>query len=113
MSADPVADQGADVFDPPGRDPWPEFDRARKGARLHLPPQRRGGKWEDRWNQLGLADVARFGQRADRMRIVWHVAVLHEARLRVMECTQLNPTGRNCGNPFRNCGKVLGVGLAR
>ena len=30
MSADPVADQSADVFHLPGRDPWAELDRPGK-----------------------------------------------------------------------------------
>src|SRR5271165_1133227 len=80
MSADPVADQDADVFHLPGCDPRAEFDGPWECARLHLPPQRRGGKWEDRWDQLRLSDVAHFGQRAEPIGIVWHVAVLHEAR---------------------------------
>jgi hypothetical protein len=60
-------DQLVDVVDPPGCYPGTKLDRLRERAPLHLPPQRRGGKWEDRWNQLGLADIARFRQRADRV----------------------------------------------
>jgi hypothetical protein len=90
MSVHSVADQGANIFNSPGRDPRAQFDRPGERPGLNFPPQRCGGKWEDRLNQLGLADVARFGQRADRMGIVWHVAELHEARLHVTECTQLD-----------------------
>jgi hypothetical protein len=35
MSAHPIADHGADVFDPPGRDPWAQFDRLRKRPGLN------------------------------------------------------------------------------
>jgi hypothetical protein len=55
---------------------------------------------------LGLADVARFGQRAEPIGMVWHVAVLHEAQLRDMECTQLGPSARNCEWVLRNCESV-------
>lgn len=111
MSADPVADQSADVLHLPGSDPRAELDGSRKGALLHLPLERRRRKREDSGNKLRLADIARCGQRTDRMEIVWHVTELHEARLRVMECTQLGPLGRNCESILRNCGERSVFGL--
>ena len=63
-------DEVADILDPPRCYPRTELHRPRECAGLHLPPESRRGKREDRGYQLRLANVARFRQRTGRVGIV-------------------------------------------
>jgi hypothetical protein len=57
--------EAADILYPPSRYSRSELDRLRKCTRLHLPPEGRGGKREDRGNELRLPNVTCFRQRAE------------------------------------------------
>jgi hypothetical protein len=77
--------QAANILDPPGCYPGTELHRLGECARLYLAPESRRRKREDPWYQLRLADISRFRQRAERVGIIWHGAMLREAEWRDME----------------------------
>jgi hypothetical protein len=77
--------QAADILDPPGCYPGTKLHRLRECAGFYLPPESRRRKREDPGYQLRLADIPRFRQRAERVRIVWHIAMLREVQWRDME----------------------------